>query len=171
MQKCLLTFEQEWTDEASERSLPKLVTDELHGFMDCGISGEVLRSFLAAPAACTTSWALRLELIPDATVRDRTARQAANARHLTHAGKVPVVVAAERVCLADLRHAGIASGHQLTAPYALVMCARHATNMCTAIGREARTAGRANETAIPRSAGLAFGNRCRLRARTRALRA
>jgi len=39
MQKHLLTFEQQWTDEASGRTLPKFVTEELHGFMSCGILG------------------------------------------------------------------------------------------------------------------------------------
>jgi hypothetical protein len=39
MQEHLLTFEQQWPDEASGRSLPKFVTDELHGFMSCGILG------------------------------------------------------------------------------------------------------------------------------------
>ena len=39
MQEHLLTFEQQWTDEASGRSLPKFVTDELHAFMSCGILG------------------------------------------------------------------------------------------------------------------------------------
>ena len=39
MQEYLLTFEQQWTDQASGRSLPKFVTDELHGFMSCGILG------------------------------------------------------------------------------------------------------------------------------------
>jgi hypothetical protein len=39
MQDHLLTFEQEWTDEASGRTLPKFVTEELHGFMSCGILG------------------------------------------------------------------------------------------------------------------------------------
>jgi hypothetical protein len=39
MQEHLLTFEQEWTDEASGRTLPKFVTDELHGFLGCGIPG------------------------------------------------------------------------------------------------------------------------------------
>jgi hypothetical protein len=39
MQEHLLTFEQQWTDEASGHSLPKFVTDELHGFMSCGILG------------------------------------------------------------------------------------------------------------------------------------
>lgn len=39
MQEHLLTFEQQWTDEASGRTLPKFVTDELHGFMSCGILG------------------------------------------------------------------------------------------------------------------------------------
>jgi hypothetical protein len=33
MQEHLLTFEQEWTDAASGRTLPKFVTGELHGFM------------------------------------------------------------------------------------------------------------------------------------------
>ena len=36
MQEHLLTFEQQWTDPASGRTLPKFVTDELHGFMSCG---------------------------------------------------------------------------------------------------------------------------------------
>jgi hypothetical protein len=39
LQEHLLTFEQEWSDEASGRTLPKFVTDELHGFMSCGILG------------------------------------------------------------------------------------------------------------------------------------
>src|SRR5450759_1266141 len=39
MQQHLLTFEQQWTDEASGRTLPKFVTDELHGYMNCGILG------------------------------------------------------------------------------------------------------------------------------------
>jgi hypothetical protein len=39
MQQHLLTFEQQWTDEASGHTLPKFVTDELHGFMSCGILG------------------------------------------------------------------------------------------------------------------------------------
>jgi hypothetical protein len=39
LQEHLLTFEQEWTDQASGRTLPKFVTDELHGFMSCGILG------------------------------------------------------------------------------------------------------------------------------------
>jgi hypothetical protein len=39
IQQHLLTFEQQWTDEASGRTLPKFVTDELHGFMSCGILG------------------------------------------------------------------------------------------------------------------------------------
>jgi hypothetical protein len=37
LQQNLLTFEQQWTDEASGRTLPKFVLDELHGFMPCGI--------------------------------------------------------------------------------------------------------------------------------------
>ena len=39
VQQHLLTFEQEWTDAASGRTLPKFVTDELHGYMACGILG------------------------------------------------------------------------------------------------------------------------------------
>jgi len=39
LQEHLLTFEQEWSDEASGRTLPKFVTAELHGFMSCGILG------------------------------------------------------------------------------------------------------------------------------------
>ena len=39
MQKHLLTFAQQWTDEASGRTLPKFVTEELHGYMNCGILG------------------------------------------------------------------------------------------------------------------------------------
>ncbi len=39
MQDHLLTFEQHWTDEASGRTLPKFVTDELHKYLDCGILG------------------------------------------------------------------------------------------------------------------------------------
>ena len=39
MQKHLLTFEQQWTDEASGHTLPKFVSAELHGYMSCGILG------------------------------------------------------------------------------------------------------------------------------------
>ena len=39
LQRHLLTFEQQWTDEVSGRTLPKFVTAELHGFMSCGILG------------------------------------------------------------------------------------------------------------------------------------
>jgi hypothetical protein len=39
LQQHLLTFEQQWTDEASGRTLPKFVLDELHGFMSCGVLG------------------------------------------------------------------------------------------------------------------------------------
>ncbi len=39
MQEHLLTFEQQWTDQASGRTLPKFVTEELHKYMDCGILG------------------------------------------------------------------------------------------------------------------------------------
>ena len=39
MQEHLLTFEQEWSDQASGRTLPKFVTEELHKYMDCGILG------------------------------------------------------------------------------------------------------------------------------------
>jgi hypothetical protein len=39
LQQHLLTFEQQWTDQASGHTLPKFVTDELHGFMSCGILG------------------------------------------------------------------------------------------------------------------------------------
>ena len=37
MQEHLLTFEQEWTDPQSGRTLPEFVLDEMHGFMSCGI--------------------------------------------------------------------------------------------------------------------------------------
>jgi hypothetical protein len=37
MQEYLLTFEQKWTDETSGRTLPKFVTEELRGFLNCGI--------------------------------------------------------------------------------------------------------------------------------------
>jgi hypothetical protein len=59
MQEHLLTFEQEWTDEASGRTLPKFVLDELHGqfvvtmpfplrfplAFDGALLGQVLRIF------------------------------------------------------------------------------------------------------------------------------
>jgi hypothetical protein len=41
LQKHLLTFEQQWTDEANGRTLPKFVLDELHRFL----LGQVLRIF------------------------------------------------------------------------------------------------------------------------------
>ena len=37
LQRHLLTFEQQWTDEASGRTLPRFVIEELHEFLDCGI--------------------------------------------------------------------------------------------------------------------------------------
>jgi hypothetical protein len=37
LQRHLLTFEQQWTDEASGRTPPRFVTEELHKFLDCGI--------------------------------------------------------------------------------------------------------------------------------------
>ena len=37
LQQHLLTFEQEWTDQADGRTLPSFVTDELHDFLGCGI--------------------------------------------------------------------------------------------------------------------------------------
>jgi hypothetical protein len=39
LQKHRLTFEQEWTDQASGRTLPKFVAEQLHGFTSCGILG------------------------------------------------------------------------------------------------------------------------------------
>jgi hypothetical protein len=39
LQEHLLTFEQQWTDEASGLTLPKFVTDELHAYLSCGILG------------------------------------------------------------------------------------------------------------------------------------
>ncbi len=39
IQEHLLTFEQQWTDTQSGRTLPRFVLDELHGFMGCGILG------------------------------------------------------------------------------------------------------------------------------------
>ncbi len=49
MQRHLLTFEQEWTDESSGRTLPKFVTDELHGFMACGILGRGFAHLFCKP--------------------------------------------------------------------------------------------------------------------------
>ena len=37
LQRHLLTFEQQWTDQAVGRTLPSFVTDELHDFLVCGI--------------------------------------------------------------------------------------------------------------------------------------
>jgi len=37
MQEHLLTFEEQWTDEASGRTLPEFVLEELRGFLACGI--------------------------------------------------------------------------------------------------------------------------------------
>jgi hypothetical protein len=39
LQRHLLTFEQQWTDETNGRTLPKFVTDELHAYLSCGILG------------------------------------------------------------------------------------------------------------------------------------
>jgi hypothetical protein len=39
MQEHLLTFEQQWTDGASGKTLPKFVTDELHAYLNCAILG------------------------------------------------------------------------------------------------------------------------------------
>jgi hypothetical protein len=59
MQEHLLTFEQQWTDEASGHSLPKFVTDELHGFMSCGILGRGFAHLAATPATNTMLWPFR----------------------------------------------------------------------------------------------------------------
>jgi hypothetical protein len=37
IQQHLLTFEQQWTDQADGRTLPSFVTDELHDFLGCGV--------------------------------------------------------------------------------------------------------------------------------------
>jgi len=37
LQQHLLAFEQQWTDAASGRTLPKFVTEELHKYLHCGI--------------------------------------------------------------------------------------------------------------------------------------
>jgi len=37
LQRHLLTFEQQWTDQASGRTLPTFVTEELHKYLDRGI--------------------------------------------------------------------------------------------------------------------------------------
>jgi hypothetical protein len=37
LQQHLLTFEQEWTDQADGRTLPSFVTGELHDLLGCGI--------------------------------------------------------------------------------------------------------------------------------------
>jgi hypothetical protein len=37
IQQHLLTFEQQWTDQADGRTLPSFVTEELHDFLGCGI--------------------------------------------------------------------------------------------------------------------------------------
>jgi hypothetical protein len=52
MQEHLLTFEQVWTDEASGRTLPKFVLDELHGFMDCGILGRGFANLFCKTCRC-----------------------------------------------------------------------------------------------------------------------
>jgi hypothetical protein len=39
LQEHLGTFEQQWVDEAEGRSLPRFVTDELRGFLSCGVLG------------------------------------------------------------------------------------------------------------------------------------
>ena len=39
LQRHLLTFEQQWTEKASGRTLPTFVTEELHKYLDCGILG------------------------------------------------------------------------------------------------------------------------------------
>ena len=92
MQEHLLTFEQEWTDEASGRTLPKFVTDELHGFMGCGILGRgfahlfcrtcrehhVVASSCKARAACPSCLGRRMSadaanlvdhVLPDVPIR------------------------------------------------------------------------------------------------------
>ena len=39
LQQHLLTFEQQWNDQASGCRLPKFATEELHEYLDCGILG------------------------------------------------------------------------------------------------------------------------------------
>ena len=51
-----------WTDEASGKTLPKFVTDELHGYMSCGILGrgfahlycKTCREYHAVAFSCKT---------------------------------------------------------------------------------------------------------------------
>jgi hypothetical protein len=51
LQQHLLTFEQQWTDAASGRTLPKFVTDELHAYMSCGILGRGFAHLLCKTCA------------------------------------------------------------------------------------------------------------------------
>jgi hypothetical protein len=37
MQEHLATFEQQWSDPTEGRSLPRFVTEELRGFLSCGV--------------------------------------------------------------------------------------------------------------------------------------
>jgi hypothetical protein len=50
-QRHLLTFEQQWTDLASGRTLPKFVTEELHSYLDCGIPARGF-AHLSVPTEC-----------------------------------------------------------------------------------------------------------------------
>ena len=46
IQQHLLSFEQQWTDQADGRTLPSFVTDELHDFLGCGILARGLAQLL-----------------------------------------------------------------------------------------------------------------------------
>ena len=61
MQEHLLTFEQQWSDETSGRTLPKFVTEELRKYMDCGILG---RGFALSAAIIPVEDRARLERPP-----------------------------------------------------------------------------------------------------------
>jgi len=56
MQEHLLTFEQEWTDAARGRTLPKFLTEELHAFMSCGILGRGFAHLFCKTVASIMLW-------------------------------------------------------------------------------------------------------------------
>jgi hypothetical protein len=61
LQQHLLTFKQQWTDQASGRTLPKFVTEELHKYMDCGILGKRSSPSWVAPASASSAFSSAAE--------------------------------------------------------------------------------------------------------------
>ena len=56
LQEHLATFDQQWTDPAEGRTLPAFVTEELRGFLDCGILARGFAHLYCDAVARGTWW-------------------------------------------------------------------------------------------------------------------